>query len=330
VNEPEVFEESEQVLPKRSVREYLLHTLLFFLSFLTTAIAGVAWLNKNPLELTNFPYGITYGLLILLMLASHEFGHYWAARYHKVDTTLPYFLPFPSFLGLFPFGTLGAVIRIRSRIPSRRTIFDIAAAGPIAGFIVSVGILIYGFLSLPPIEYLFTIHPEYQNMASIPTEGLTFGSTLLYSILSSVFAPAGAFVPPMNEIYHYPYLCVGWFGLFVTAMNLIPVGQLDGGHLSYAMFGNNYHKIAQVSLIALVVLGTAGFLPLIGIPVEFGWTGWLFWALILVFFMRSTRLRRPQLEDETALDARRMMVGWACIIIFLLSFSLTPITLGLN
>ena len=317
-------------LPKRSVREYVIHTLLFFLSFLTTAVAGVAWLNKNPLELTNFHYGITYALLILLMLASHEFGHYWAARYHKVDTTLPFFLPFPSFLGLFPFGTLGAVIRIRSRIPSRRVIFDIAAAGPIAGFIVSVGILIFGFLSLPPMEYLYTIHPEYQNMASIPTGGLTFGPTLLYSLLGSVFAPVDSFVPPMNEIYHYPYLCVGWFGLFVTAMNLIPVGQLDGGHLSYAMFGDNYHKIAQASLIALVVLGTAGFLPLIGVPVEFGWTGWLFWALILVFFMRSTRLRRPQLEDETVLDSRRMTVGWGCFMIFALSFSLTPITLGFN
>jgi membrane-associated protease RseP (regulator of RpoE activity) len=330
VNEPEVFEEPEPSLPTRSVREYLLHTLLFFLTFLTTALAGVAWLNKNPLELTNFPYGITYGLLILLMLASHEFGHYWAARYHKVDTTLPFFLQFHSFLGLFPFGTLGAVIRIRSRIPSRKTIFDIAAAGPIAGFVVSVGILIYGFLSLPPIEYLYTIHPEYESMASIPAEGLTFGTTLLYSLLGSVFAPPGAFVPPMNEIYHYPFLCVGWFGMFVTAMNLIPVGQLDGGHLSYSMFGDNYHKIAQASLVALVILGTAGFLPLLDIPIEFGWTGWLFWALILVFFMRSTRLRRPQLEDETPLDRRRMAIGWACFLIFLLSFSLTPITFGLN
>jgi len=330
VNERQPYDIIEPQLPRRSVREYLLHTLLFFLTFLTTSLAGVAWLNKNPLELTNFSYGITYALLLLLMLASHEFGHYWAARYHKVDTTLPFFLPFPSFIGLFPFGTLGAVIRIRSRIPSRRTIFDIAAAGPIAGFIVSVGILIYGFLTLPPIEYLYSIHPEYEAMTSIPSEGLTFGTTLLYSLLGSLFAPPGAFVPPMNEIYHYPYLCVGWFGLFITAMNLIPVGQLDGGHLSFAMFGDRHHRIAQASLIALVILGTAGFLPLLGIQIEFGWTGWLFWALILVFFMRSTRLRRPQLEGDGPLESGRMMIGWGCFIIFLLSFSLAPISFGFN
>ena len=330
MNERQPYDIIEPQLPRRSVREYLFHTLLFFLTFLTTSLAGVAWLNKNPLELTNFSYGITYALLLLLMLASHEFGHYWAARYHKVDTTLPFFLPFPSFLGLFPFGTLGAVIRIRSRIPSRRTIFDIAAAGPIAGFVVSVGILIYGFLALPPIEYLYSIHPEYETMTSIPSEGLTFGATLLYSLLGTLFAPAGAFVPPMNEIYHYPYLCVGWFGLFITAMNLIPVGQLDGGHLSFAMFGDRHHRIAQVSLIALVILGTAGLLPLLGIQIEFGWTGWLFWALILVFFMRSTRLRRPQLEEDGPLESGRMMIGWGCLIIFLLSFSLAPISFGFN
>ena len=265
----------------------------------------------------------------MLMLASHEFGHYIAARSHGVDTTLPYFIPFPSFFGLFPFGTLGAVIRIRSSIPSRKAIFDIAVAGPIAGFIVSAAILSAGFLTLPPKEYLFTIHPEYAEMASIPTGGLTFGQSIFYWLGANVFAPKGSFIPPMNEMYHYPYLCVGWFGMFVTAMNLIPIGQLDGGHLSHAMFGNAYHKIAQVTLILLVAIGTLGFLPLIGIPFEYGWTGWLFWALLLVIFLRSTKFQRPTFDDETPLDPRRMALGWLCVLIFVGSFSLTPFTLSL-
>jgi len=313
-----------------SIRTYLIHAGLFLVTFLTTSLAGVQWLNMLPTELSNFTFGITYGVLIMLMLGSHEFGHYIAARTHGVDTTLPYFLPFPSFLGIFPFGTLGAVIRIRSAIPSRKAIFDIAVAGPLAGFIVSAAILIAGFATLPPREYLFTIHPEYAEMAAIPTGGLTFGQSIFYWFAAEIFAPAGAFIPPMNEMYHYPYLCVGWFGMFVTAMNLIPIGQLDGGHLSYAMFGDVYHKIAQVSLVVLVALGTIGFLPLLGIPFEYGWTGWLFWALILVLFMRSTKFQRPVLEDESPLDQRRMIIGWLCVLIFVGSFSLTPITLGLT
>ena len=300
-------------------RTYLVHISLLVLSFFTTSVAGVQWLNKDPFELSNFWTGALYAVLILGMLASHEFGHYFAARHHGVKVTLPYFIPFPSY-----FGTLGAVIKIRSSIPSRRIMFDIGAAGPIAGFVFSLLILITGFLTLPPKEYLYAIHPEYAQLAAIPTGGLTFGATLLYSAASFIFASPGAFVPPMNEIYHYPFLCVGWFGLFVTAMNLIPIGQLDGGHISYSMFGRYYHPIAQIALALLVVLGTAGLLPIVGIDPGFGWTGWLFWALVLVSFMRIFKLNRPPIEDEEPLDPARMLVGWICVGIFITSFSLTP------
>jgi membrane-associated protease RseP (regulator of RpoE activity) len=309
------------------MKTLLVHGSLLLLTFVTTVFAGVQWLNRDPLELTNFPAGITYALLILAVLGSHEFGHYAAARYHRVKSTLPFFLPFPSFYGLFPFGTLGAVIKLQSPIPSRKVTFDIGAAGPITGFVVSLIILNIGFLTLPPREYLYAIHPEYAQMASIPTEGLTFGYTLFYYLCSWVVSPAGAFVPPMNEIYHYPFLCVGWFGMFVTALNLIPVGQLDGGHIAYAMFGRTYHRIAQATLIALVFLGTLGFLPVFGIPFEYGWTGWLFWGLMLVFFMRGLKLNRPPIEDETPLDARRLFLGWLCVVIFIGSFSANPFTI---
>ncbi len=312
------------------LRQYAVHASLFVLTFITTTFAGVQWLNKDPQELTNFSSGVTYAVLILAMLASHEFGHYLAARHHRIDTTLPYFIPFPSFFGLVPFGTLGAVIRLRSAIPSRKVIFDIGAAGPIAGFIVSIAILAIGFLTLPPIDYLYAIHPEYAQMATIPLAGLTFGKTIFYSAIASLVAPAGAFVPPMNEIYHYPFLCVGWFGMLVTAMNLIPIAQLDGGHISYAMFGDRYHLIGQVSLVLLVLLGSAGFLPLLGIPYEYGWTGWLFWALVLIVFMRAFKLVRPPLADDAPLDARRMLIGWVCLVILLGAFSLNPFTIELR
>jgi membrane-associated protease RseP (regulator of RpoE activity) len=311
--------------PTHNTREYLVHAALFALTFVTTAIAGVQWLNKDPLELTNFPAGVSYAVLILLMLGSHEFGHYIAARIHGMKSTLPYFLPFPSFLGIFPFGTLGAVIRLKSPIPSRKVIFDVGSAGPLAGFLVSMVILIIGFLTLPSIDYLFSIHPEYAQMERIPTEGLTFGRSIFYSLFAWLFAPSGAYVPPMSEVYHYPFLCIGWFGMFVTAMNLIPIGQLDGGHISFAMFGTRYHLIAQVSLVLLVLLGSAGFLPLLNIPFEFGWTGWLFWALLLIGFMRLSRMNRPHLDDDTPLDPVRMFIGWICVLVFIGSFSLTPI-----
>ncbi len=287
-------------------------------------LAGVQWLNRNPFDLSNISLGLTYAILIMLMLAAHEFGHYFAAKVHKVGATLPFFLPFPSFLLIAPFGTLGAVIRLKTPISSRKVIFDIGAAGPIAGFVVTMAILIIGFRTLPAIEYLYAIHPEYAQMATIPKAGLTFGGTLFYSAVASLFAPSGAFVPPMNEIYHYPFLCVGWFGMFVTALNLIPIAQLDGGHISYAMFGNRYHTIAQSALVGLVLIGSLGLLPYLNIPFEYGWPGWLFWALILIFFLRSPRLRRAPVEDETPLDGWRMAIGWLCVIIFIGSFSLSP------
>jgi len=309
-------------------KSYLIHLGLFLLTFLTTALAGVQWLNRNYLELNNLALGLPYAALLLLMLASHEFGHYTAARLHRVKSTLPFFIPFPAFFGLlFPFGTLGAVIKLQSQVPSRKVLFDIGAAGPIAGFVATTVILIIGFRTLPSIDYLYSIHPEYAQMATIPESGLTFGRTLFYSGAAWLFAPSGAFVPPMNEIYHYPFLCVGWFGMLVTAMNLMPIGQLDGGHVSYAMFGRGYHILAQATLIFLILVGTAGFLPYFGIAFSFGYTGWLFWGIILAFFMRRYNLNRPPVPDETPLDTPRLALGWLCLLIFIGSFSLTPLIL---
>lgn len=302
------------------------HASLLVLTFITVTFAGVQWLNKDPFDLALFSLGLTYGWLIIAFLAAHEMGHYVAARIHGVDTSLPFFLPFPPFLGLMPFGTLGAVIRIRSELKDRRTLFDVGAAGPIAGFLVCIMILIWGMTHLPSIEYLYGIHPEYRTLSQIPTEGLTFGKPLLYKLIETLAAPSSAFLPPMNEVYHYPYLCVGWFGAFVTALNLLPIGQLDGGHIAYAMFGSSSHRLAQAVLIMLMVLGTARFLPLLGIQFSYGWAGWLMWSMILGLLLRSKRFRHPPLEDVQELGSTRELFGWVCGIIFVLTFIVVPIS----
>ena len=308
------------------LKTVLIHSLLFAATFLTTTLAGVQWLNKNPLELTNFPSGIPYAALLLLMLGTHEFGHYFAARRHGVDVTLPFFLPFPSidlFALLNPFGTLGAVIRLRWGLHSRQDPLRYRRSRPHRGIRCEPGHPHHG-IHHPPCERVPLHHPPgIRRARSIPEGGWTFGHTLIYDAVAALFAPAGAFIPPMNEIYHYPFLCVGWFGLLVTAINLIPVGQLDGGHITYGMFGTGYHRVAQTALVLLTVLGLAGFLPLLDIPFEYGYTGWLFWAFLLIFFSRVLRLNRPPLRDETPLDPVRM-AGWLCLLMFVGSFSLTP------
>jgi membrane-associated protease RseP (regulator of RpoE activity) len=327
-----------------------LHFGLFLLTFFTTTIAGVLWLNRDPFELSNFYFGIPYSASILFILACHEFGHYFAARYHHVDATLPYFLPFPPIpvlLQLFlNFGTFGAVIRTKSIVPSKKAMFDIGVAGPIAGFFASLLVLIYGFLHLPSPEFILAIHPDYDFVlnASASAHGvpLEFGNTLLFSGLQNLLThPSVQFVPPLSEIYHYPFLCTGWFGLFVTALNLIPMGQFDGGHLIYAMFGNYHRRIAQTSFYVLLALSApsisdALLRTLLGfvykhdvgqiIPfAQYSWSAWFFWAMIALYVVK---LFHPPVADETPLDDRRMAIGWFCIGIFILSFSLNPFTIG--
>jgi membrane-associated protease RseP (regulator of RpoE activity) len=206
--------------------------------------------------------------------------------------------------------------------------FDIGVAGPIAGFVATLLILSYGFLTLPGKEFILSIHPQYFSQTQ-PAGGvdLTFGNPLLYQFLSFIFTnPTNQFVPPMTEMYHYPYLCAGWFGLFVTSMNLLPVGQLDGGHLAYTMFGPRHKIIARATFIVIIVIGLLGLLPLFNISFSFGWTGWLFWGLILFFVVK---LDHPPVLDETPLDKFRRNVGWATFGILCLSVTPTPFTISM-
>jgi membrane-associated protease RseP (regulator of RpoE activity) len=316
-----------------------LHLSLFILSLYTTTLAGVAWSGHDPFELSNFGYGLEYSLLLLLFLSAHEFGHFIAARIHGVDVTLPYYIPFPgTMMGMMPnFGTFGAVIRTRQRIPSRSIIFDIGVAGPIAGFVVCIIILAIGFATLPGIEYLQSIHPDYPLVHAAPGGELSFGKTILYSLMEKVFANHNGYIPPMSEMYHYPMLCVGWFGLFVTALNLLPVGQLDGGHLMYGLFPKAIHRIIGIVTVVILavlsipelVIGLAGnslpkwleWLEHVAIP---GGSSWIFWVVMIVFVIK---FRHPAALDESPMDFKRIAVGILTIVIFVLSFTPSPIVL---
>ncbi|HAL56695.1 MAG TPA: site-2 protease family protein [Bacteroidetes bacterium] len=310
-------------------------------------VAGVQWSGRNPFELTNLEYGLEYSFAILFVLGMHEFGHYFAARFHDVKVTLPFFLPFPPLPFFLNFGTLGAVIRTRSVVPSRKAMFDIGVAGPLAGFVACILLLVYGLLALPQTDFILSIHPNYDfTLDADPTSQgvpLEFGPSLMYSILAHFLTdPTVQFVPPMSEIYHYPFLCVGWFGLFVTAMNLIPIGQFDGGHLIYTMFGEKHRLIARVSFVVLILLGLPSVVESVLrtllsylqhqdvgqiIPFsEYSWAGWFIWGMISLYLVK---LYHPPVPDETPLDETRMRIGWLAVIIFVLCFSFIPFTIPL-
>lgn len=319
--EPQYIKQPEDI--KESKSGILINIVLFIATFFTTTMAGVMFSNNDPFQLNNFSLGLTYSILILIVISTHEFGHYFAARIHKVPVTLPYYIPFP-FLFLNPFGTMGAVIRMKSRYYSRKALLDIGAAGPIAGWIASVIILIIGFMTLPPVNYLYEIHPEYSK-TGIPVSGLTFGYSILFWAFEKIFTSSpNVFMPPMNEFYHYPFLCVGWFGLLITSLNMLPVGQLDGGHISYAMFADKHKYVAYIIFGMLVIFGLIGLLPLAGYNYNFGSINWLIWA-ILIFFVIKIKHPPVYSESEPPLDKRRMLIGWFTYFIFIVSFSPVPV-----
>jgi len=381
-----------------------LHLLLFGLTLASTVYAGAVWVNRVlfyeaqgetvSLLFTSVPEawlldGLRYSIPLLGFLTVHEFGHYFAARYHRVNTSLPYYIPFlPQFN---PIGTFGAVISIRQAIPSTRKLFDIGVAGPLAGFAVALGALFYGFATLPPPEYLLDLqghemlkehirqHGTFPSTPPEPSQGamvIVVGQTPLFWLLSQFFAN----VPPMYEIYHYPVLFAGWLGLFFTALNLLPVGQLDGGHVLYALLGNTWHRRFALVFVFLLLLsggmgfiegvrpalyemgslwGPASWLILAGIYygylyrifsgahrtmiaalfgllagvglatfvwpslLQFGYTGWLVFALLIVFFVR---VKHPPVMQDQELTPRRRVLGYLAIAIFLLCFSIRPIS----
>lgn len=280
---------------------YWLHALLFVITLASTVHAG-GYLVGRVLAYEDLgawwfvPDGLRFAFSLLLFLGVHEFGHYIAAQRRGVATSLPYFIPLP-FMGI---GTLGAVIRIREPVPSLRVLFDIGAAGPIAGFIVALSVLIIAFATLPGPEIVFDLpghdamKQHVEQFGAFPEEmpagegemTLVVGQTLLYWLLSSFFAD----VPPMYELYHYPFLFAGWLGLFFTALNLLPVGQLDGGHILYALVGRKWHAILARSFVTLLLIsGAIGFMQeiqpaLSELHPSMGDLSWFILAAILYFY----------------------------------------------
>lgn len=257
--------------------------------------------------------GLLFAGLLLAFLTFHEFGHYFAAVHHNIKVSLPYYIPLP--LGI---GTLGAVIRIKEPIRRMHKLFDVGAAGPVAGFIVALSVLLIGFATLPEPSYVqnFAGHEQLKEYVAVNgaypdfitdenEQGvLTVGNTLLYSALASMFEN----VPPMWEMYHYPFLFAGWLGLFFTALNLMPVGQLDGGHILYSLIGKRKHKIvARVFYACITALAGIEFVPFLADFIHqylsLPFIEWLVWGFILYLLMtKAFRADKPWVNGMVALS----------------------------
>jgi len=379
------------------VKIYGLHLILFVVTVGTTMLAGselitnkswANWFNgSNQLaqpRWVDFLMGGMYSFAFLSFLTFHEFGHFFMAKYHKVKTSLPYYIPI--FIPFFPIniGTFGAVIRLKEMPDSKIKFYDIGIAGPLAGFVVSIILLIVGFSTLPELDYLYTMNPQYlEDFGRIPTEDQLLskyamyqplpriGDSILFSFIKTTFADPTR-LPNHFDLIHYPLIFVGFITLFFTALNLLPIGQLDGGHLTYGLFGSIASGlISRLAVLCLVVYGGIGLIHYD--PNTFEWVYfllgyiaylifiskklvgefsvvstllliagtlllqqglqhlfldiqpnllWLFYALLSVTVIG---LDHPITNNEAPLDFKRKVLGWICIIVFILCFTPQPL-----
>ncbi len=273
-----------------------IHIILFLATVLTTLTAGAMQQGVIPWEAPWQLYkGLPFSLTLLLILLCHEMGHYLMARYHQLDVSLPYFLPAPPIP--FLIGTLGAFIRIRSPILHKPALMDIGASGPLSGIVITLPLLIFG-LQLSDIKIASEV--------AMDVDGIILGEPLLFKFIC--WLTLGS-LPDNHHIIMHPMAFAGWIGLFVTNLNLLPIGQLDGGHVSYALFGEHSEQIAKIFFIFLIVCGLAA------------WYGWLLWAVI-VYFMG---FRHPTpLQYWIPLDHKRRNIGILTIAVFILTFMPAP------
>ena len=306
-----------------------INLLMFVLTVLSVLYAGALYNYTGPEPTSVLQYllaplrhlgaGLSFAVSLMAILLAHEFGHYLAGRYHKTHVTLPYFLPFP----ISPFGTMGAFIQLKEPPKNKRVLLDIGIAGPLAGLMVAIPVLLLG-LSLSTVNY---IHVD-------PGQGLQLeGNSILY--LLSKFIVFGKLLPmpetygnlspalywlryfftgqplPLGglDVIMHPVAWAGWAGLLVTALNLIPAGQFDGGHIIYVLFGRKARFLMPFILVGLILLGLV-------------WAGWWLWAL-LIFLLG--RLYAEPLDQITPLDPRRRAVALLGIIIFVLVFTPVPL-----
>jgi len=289
-----------------SVSRLVLHGSLFALSLVSTTIVGVvlaeSFLNNRPLELDQYvnvfsrlaaqPWliveGLPYSITLMAILLAHELGHYYACRHYGIDASLPYFIPAPTQIGTF-----GAFIRIRSPIYTRRALFDVGVAGPLAGFLLLLPAMAVGLA-------------KSRVIPGIAERGdLIFGVPAIQRLMEWLIFPGH----PSADISLHPVARAAWVGTLATALNLLPIGQLDGGHIVYSFTASRHKLLSRLFVVALVPLGI------------FYWRAWLVWAGLLFFFA----LRHPVICDVTRLDDRRVTLGIAAAVIFLLTFTVIPI-----
>jgi membrane-associated protease RseP (regulator of RpoE activity) len=290
-----------------STARWALHWALLAITLLTTTIVGVvlaqSFQNNRPIQFDDYlnvlyvlqarPLllldGLAFSLTLMTILLAHELGHYFACRYYGIDASLPYFLPFPS-----PIGTLGAFIRIRSPIYTRQALFDVGIAGPLAGFVVLVPALIIGIA-------------RSKVIPGIAVRGdMVFGVPAIERIFEWIIFPH----VKSSDLLLHPVAQAAWVGMLATALNLLPIGQLDGGHILYSFVGRWHSRLSRLFVVALVAMAF----------ITHVWS-WLVWAGLLLVFA----LRHPVIFDVTKLDRTRVLLGLTALAIFVLTFTLAPL-----
>ncbi|HEU4684542.1 MAG TPA: site-2 protease family protein [Nitrospira sp.] len=281
-----------------SFSSWVLPVALFITTVFTTLWAGAyqaySGTVRGPLNfLLEYPEalwkGIPFAGTLLFILVTHELGHYVLSRIHRVPASLPLFIPGPPHF----IGTFGAIIRMRGPILNRLALFDIGVAGPLAGFVIAVIALIIGLRLSTVVDRAGTF-------------GLQLGEPLLLQFLSWVVIGP---LPPQADVVLHPVGFAAWFGLFVTSLNLIPIGQLDGGHVAYALWGNRQRTMAFITVPVLILLGFIG------------WPGWFVWA----FMAGLWGIGHPPIVDPTTpLGPARTVVGWIALAVFVLTFAPVP------
>lgn len=280
--------------------DFVIPAILFFLTVLTTLIAGSRMEGGLPLENpVDLLKGVPFSLALMSILFVHEMGHYITSKRYGVKTTPPYFIPGPwpgNFM--FAIGTFGAFIRMKSPIVKKTALLDIGAAGPIAGFVVSVLVTMIGLQS-----------SQLVKIGDVPTL-LELGNPLIFTAIASILGknPPAGFDIALNSVAF-----AGWLGFFVTSLNLLPIGQLDGGHIAYALVGKKQRYVSIGMVLLLIVLGTTG------------WAGWLVWAILSAALGVS---HPPTMDESAPLDFKHQLVGWASLVLFIITLTPTPFITG--
>ncbi|MCG3111271.1 MAG: site-2 protease family protein [Candidatus Manganitrophus sp. SB1] len=290
---PPMQEESWIAAGEEEKTRFALPAILFLITIFTTLLAGSYQEGGEPFRRpADLVKGIPFSFTLMSILFVHEMGHYVTSKYYGVKTTLPYFIPGPW--APFGIGTFGAFIRMRSPILRKNALLDIGAAGPIAGFVVSIFAVGIGLYSSRIVEI--------QEGNAL----LRLGDPLMFTFLAHFLGK----VPPAGyDVALSSVAFAGWFGLFVTSMNLLPIGQLDGGHIAYALLGRKQRFLSIGMVVTLIILGVIG------------WPGWYIWAILISFLGLH---HPPTIDEDVPLDLKHQLIGWGSIVLFIVTFMPVP------